>query len=115
MGVEADLRPIELGEPTTVGPFRFAMIDVAHSVPDACAVASRHPEGTILHTGDFKLDPTPIDGRATDLSTLALLGRSGVRLFLSDSTNAERPGFRPFGTQSLATRSATSSAVPRVG
>lgn len=95
LGVEADLRTIEVGAPTTVGPFRFAMIGVAHSVPDACAVAISTPEGTIVHTGDFKLDPTPIDGRATDLSTMALLGRSGVRLLLSDSTNAERPGFVP--------------------
>jgi len=95
LGVEADLRTIDVGNPTTIGPFRFAMVSVAHSVPDACAVAVSTPEGTILHTGDFKLDPTPVDGRATDLSTMALLGRSGVRLMLSDSTNAERPGFVP--------------------
>jgi ribonuclease J len=95
LGVEGDLRSIEIGTPTTVGPFRFALVRVAHSVPDACAVAISTPEGTILHTGDFKLDPTPIDGRATDLSTMALLGRAGIRLLLSDSTNAERPGFVP--------------------
>jgi len=95
LGVVADLRTIDVGNPTTIGPFRFAMVSVAHSVPDACAVAVSTPEGTILHTGDFKLDPTPVDGRATDLSTMALLGRSGVRLMLSDSTNAERPGFVP--------------------
>ena len=95
LGVEADLRTIEVGDPTSIGPFRFALVAVAHSVPDASAVALSTPEGTILHTGDFKLDPTPIDGRATDLSTMAMLGRSGVRLMLSDSTNAERSGFVP--------------------
>lgn len=95
LGVDADLRPVEVGRPVTLDRFRFAMINVAHSVPDACAVAFDTPEGVVLHTGDFKLDPTPIDGRATDLATLALLGRRGVRLLLSDSTNAERPGFVP--------------------
>jgi ribonuclease J len=95
LGVEADLRTIEVGKPVNLEPFRFALINVAHSVPDACAVAFDTPEGVVLHTGDFKLDPTPIDSRATDLATLALLGRRGVRLLLSDSTNAERPGFVP--------------------
>jgi ribonuclease J len=95
LGVEADLRPVELREWTTVGDLRFALLNVTHSVPDACAVALETPEGLILHSGDFKLDPTPIDGRATDLPALAELGREGVRLLLSDSTNAERPGFVP--------------------
>lgn len=95
LGVEADFRPVETGQPTSIGPFRFALVNVTHSVPDACAVAFDTPEGVVLHSGDFKLDPTPIDGRATDLPTLAALGRQGVRLLLSDSTNAERPGFVP--------------------
>lgn len=95
LGVEADFRPIETGQPTAIGPFRFALVNVTHSVPDACAVAFDTPEGVVLHSGDFKLDPTPIDDRATDLPTLAALGRQGVRLLLSDSTNAERPGFVP--------------------
>lgn len=95
VGIDADFRPVEPGKPVTLGPFKFALIGVAHSVPDACAVAFDTPEGVVVHTGDFKLDPTPVDGRVTDLPTLALLGRQGVRLLLSDSTNAERPGFVP--------------------
>lgn len=95
LGVEVDFRPIETGQPAAIGPFRFALVNVTHSVPDACAVAFDTPEGVVLHSGDFKLDPTPIDDRATDLPTLAALGRQGVRLLLSDSTNAERPGFVP--------------------
>jgi ribonuclease J len=95
LGVEADFRIIEPGQPTAIAPFRFALVNVTHSVPDACAVAFDTPEGVVLHTGDFKLDPTPIDNRATDLPTFAALGRQGVRLLLSDSTNAERPGFVP--------------------
>ena len=95
LGVEADLRPVEPGRPVEIKPFKFALVNVAHSVPDACAVAFDTPEGVVLHSGDFKLDPTPIDNRPTDLPSLAALGRQGVRLFLSDSTNAERPGFVP--------------------
>ena len=95
LGVEADLRPVEPGRPVEIAPFKFALINVAHSVPDACAVAFDTPEGVVLHSGDFKLDPTPIDNRPTDLPSLAALGRQGVRLFLSDSTNAERLGFVP--------------------
>ena len=95
LGIEADLRPVEPGRPVEIKPFKFALVDVAHSVPDACAVAFDTPEGVVLHSGDFKLDPTPIDNRTTDLPSLAALGRQGVRLFLSDSTNAERPGFVP--------------------
>ncbi|MGQ0847839.1 MAG: ribonuclease J [Actinomycetota bacterium] len=95
LGVDADLRPVEVGRPTKIGPFSFGLVNMTHSVPDACAVAFDTPEGVVLHTGDFKLDPTPIDGRATELATLAVLGRRGVRLLLSDSTNAERPGFVP--------------------
>jgi ribonuclease J len=64
-------------------------------VPDAAAVALETPEGLILHSGDFKLDPTPIDGRATDLPAIGALARRGVRLLLGDSTNAEKPGFEP--------------------
>jgi ribonuclease J len=95
LGVEADLRPVEPGRPVEIKPFKFALVNVAHSVPDACAIAFDTPEGVVLHSGDFKLDPTPIDNRPTDLPSLAALGRQGVRLFLSDSTNAERPGFVP--------------------
>ncbi|MGA7098524.1 MAG: ribonuclease J [Acidimicrobiia bacterium] len=95
MGVDGDLRSLPYKRWTEHGPFRFQFIPVSHSVPDAAAVALDTPEGIILHSGDFKLDPTPIDGRPTDLPAIAALGRKGVRLLLSDSTNAEKPGFEP--------------------
>ena len=95
VGVEADLRTIRQKEWITVGPFKFMLIPVSHSVPDASAIAFDTPEGMVLHSGDFKLDPTPIDGRPTDLPALASLGRRGVRLLLADSTNAEKDGFEP--------------------
>jgi ribonuclease J len=75
------------------GPFRFTFVRVAHSVPHATGVVLDTPEGTIVHSGDYKLDPTPIDGEPTDLLTFAGFGRQGVRLLLADSTNAERRGF----------------------
>ena len=95
MGVEPDLRPVEVRTWVEEGPFRFSHIAVTHSVPDATGIAFDTPEGLVIHSGDFKLDPTPIDGRTTDLQTLAGFGRQGVRLLLADSTNAERPGFVP--------------------
>ncbi len=93
--VEAVFRPVADTRWVTDGPFKFQLVPVSHSVPDGAAVAFDTPEGIILHTGDFKLDPTPIDSRPTDLPTFAELGRKGVRLLLSDSTNAERVGIIP--------------------
>lgn len=95
LGVGADMRTVEPLQWIEEGPFRFMLIPVSHSVPDATGVALETPEGLLVHSGDFKLDPTPIDGRPTDLPTFAQLGQSGVRLLLGDSTNAERPGFEP--------------------
>jgi ribonuclease J len=95
VGVEADLRTIEQKKWISHGPFKFMLIPVSHSVPDASAIAFDTPEGMVLHSGDFKLDPTPIDGRPTDLPAFAALGRQGVRLLLGDSTNAEKDGFEP--------------------
>jgi ribonuclease J len=77
----------------TLGPFDCEFFAVNHSVPDALAVGIRTPAGVVLHTGDFKMDQTPIDGRLTDLGGFARLGREGIDLLLSDSTNAEMPGF----------------------
>lgn len=74
------------------GSFSVEFIPVCHSIPDSFALVIRTPMGAIVHSGDFKLDPTPIDGRTTDYSSFAQLGREGVLLMLSDSTNAERPG-----------------------
>jgi ribonuclease J len=95
VAVESDLRTIPQKKWITHGPFKFMLIPVSHSVPDASAIAFDTPEGVVLHSGDFKLDPTPIDGRPTDLPEFASLGRRGVRLLLADSTNAEKGGFEP--------------------
>jgi ribonuclease J len=92
LGVEGDFRAVETGTWVEHGKFRFAFIPVTHSVPDATGIAFETPEGIIVHSGDFKLDPTPIDGVITDLQSFAGFGRRGVRLLLADSTNAERPG-----------------------
>jgi ribonuclease J len=77
------------------GPFNLEFIAVNHSIPDALAVAIRTTAGTVLHTGDFKMDQLPLDGRVTDLRAFARLGEEGVDLFLPDSTNADVPGFTP--------------------
>lgn len=76
-----------------LGVFDCEFIAVNHSIPDALAVFVRTPGGTVLHTGDFKMDQLPLDGRLTDLRTFARLGEEGVDLFMTDSTNAEVPGF----------------------
>jgi len=78
-----------------LGPFDLEFIAVNHSIPDSLAIAIRSEAGTILHTGDFKMDQLPLDGRITDLRAFARLGEEGVDLFMTDSTNAEVPGFTP--------------------
>jgi ribonuclease J len=81
------------GDVETFGPFELEFVAVNHSIPDALAVAIKTPAGVALHTGDFKMDQLPLDGRITDLRAFARLGEQGVDLFLTDSTNAEVPGF----------------------
>jgi ribonuclease J len=76
-----------------IGNFAVEFIRVAHSIVDGCALAIRSLEGTVIHTGDFKLDQTPVDGELTDLATLSRYGEEGVLALLSDSTNVEREGF----------------------
>jgi ribonuclease J len=89
----ADLREAEPeGGPIELGPFRLEFVRMAHSIPDAAAIAIETPGGRILHTGDYKIDHTPIDGMKTDVGKLAELGNRGIDLLLGDSTNAERPG-----------------------
>jgi ribonuclease J len=81
------------GQVEQLGPFECEFVAVNHSIPDALAVAVRTAAGTVLHTGDFKMDQLPLDGRITDLRAFARLGERGVDLFMVDSTNAEVPGF----------------------
>ncbi len=87
------LRVVQEGERLQFGEFDCEFVAVNHSIPDALAVAVRTSGGTLLHTGDFKMDQLPLDGRLTDLRAFARLGEEGVDLFLTDSTNAEVPGF----------------------
>ena len=91
----ADLRIIDPDRDVTIGQFRAEFFRVAHSIPDAVGMAFHTPAGTVVHTGDFKFDHTPVDGRPTDLAKLAQLGSQGVLLLLSDSTYAEVPGYTP--------------------
>lgn len=91
----ADLREIAPGQSVALGPFEIEFLQVTHSTIDCVAIAVRTPLGVILHTGDFKIDPTPVDGQAFDLHRFARYGQEGVLALFSDSTNAERPGFTP--------------------
>ena len=91
--IEAVVDEVVEGEHREVGPFDLEFFAVNHSIPDAMAVAIRTDAGLVLHTGDFKMDQLPLDGRLTDLGGFARLGGEGVDLLLSDSTNAEVPGF----------------------
>ena len=88
-------REVKEGMREDIGPFELEFVAVNHSIPDALAVAIHTGAGTVLHTGDFKMDQLPLDGRITDLRTFARLGEEGVDLFLVDSTNADIPGFTP--------------------
>ncbi|WP_067432218.1 ribonuclease J [Nocardioides jensenii] len=84
---------VAAGDTITFGPFDLEFVAVNHSIPDALAIAIRTGAGLVLHTGDFKMDQLPLDGRITDLNAFARLGDEGVDLFMTDSTNAEVPGF----------------------
>ena len=83
------------GEISRLGPFSVEFLAVNHSIPDAMALAIRTDAGLVMHTGDFKMDQLPLDGRITDLNGFARLGDEGVDILMSDSTNAEIPGFVP--------------------
>jgi ribonuclease J len=89
----AEFRQVTPGEAAVAGPFSMRFLRVTHSIPDGMAVVIETPYGSILHTGDFKIDQTPLDGRATDLHALAEEAGRGVHLLLSDSTNAEESGY----------------------
>lgn len=92
---EADLNVISPGDKVDLGDFSAEFIHVTHSIPDSVAIALQTPVGVVVHTGDFKFDGTPVDGKLTDIQTLARLGSEGVHLLLSDSTNANWQGQTP--------------------
>jgi ribonuclease J len=92
---KAKLHEVAPGEVTTLGPFQIEYLQVTHSTIDCVALAVRTPVGVIIHTGDFKIDPTPVDGKPFDLHAFARYGQQGVLALFSDSTNVERPGFTP--------------------
>ncbi|MDQ0745724.1 ribonuclease J [Clavibacter sp. B3I6] len=86
---------VKEGDRERLGPFELEFVAVNHSIPDALAVAIKTEAGSVLHTGDFKMDQLPLDDRITDLRAFARLGEAGIDLFMSDSTNADVPGFTP--------------------
>ena len=92
---DPELYTVEAGDVVNLGVFKAEFIHVNHSIADACAIAIRTPVGLVYHSGDFKLDVSPIDGKMMDLTRIGELGREGVTLLLCESTNAERPGFTP--------------------
>ncbi len=92
---KADLRVVQSQEVVEVGPFRIEFIHVTHSIISAVMLAITTPLGVVIHTGDFKVDPTPTDNLLFDLHTVADYGKRGVLALFSDSTNVERPGFTP--------------------
>ena len=89
------LLALEAGETVVIGAFTATAFRIGHSIPDAMGIALRTPVGVVVHTGDFKFDHTPVDGKLSDFHTLARLGEEGVLCLLSDSTRAENPGYTP--------------------
>ncbi len=94
-GLATPLERFKAGDVWRVGPFEIEAIHITHSIVDAVALAIRTPLGTVVHTGDFKFDQTPLDGLPSDLARFAALGDAGVLALLSDSTNVDRPGVTP--------------------
>src|SRR5438477_633591 len=95
LGIKADLRQLNEKQSVTLGSFTISAFHVTHSIPDCVGLVIETPVGRIVHTGDYKIDPTPVDGRPTDFRRLAELTESGMLALLSDSTNADRPGRTP--------------------
>jgi ribonuclease J len=90
---DVELKSIDPGEEFAAGPFTLELVHMTHSIPDAVAVAARCDLGTVLFTGDYKFDPTPVDTPPPDFARLAQLGEEGILLLCGDSTNADRPGW----------------------
>jgi ribonuclease J len=91
----AELKEVRAGDVVQLGALQVEFVHVCHSIPDACLLAIHTPLGTIIHTGDFKLDPTPVDGYPTDYEALARLGREGVLGLFTDCVHVETPGYTP--------------------
>ena len=90
---EPELYTVEAGDVINLGVFKAEFIHVNHSIADACAICLKTPMGIVFHTGDFKLDVSPIDGNVMDLTRIGEIGKNGIELLLCESTNAERAGF----------------------
>ena len=95
LGYYPELYTVEAGDTVSLGVFKAEFIHVNHSIADACAIALKTPVGTVFHTGDFKLDVSPIDGFMMDVVRIGEIGKEGVKLLLCESTNAERAGYTP--------------------
>ena len=94
-GYYPELYTVEAGDVINLGVFKAEFVHVNHSIADACAISLKTPVGTVFHTGDFKLDVSPIDGLMMDITRIGEIGRDGVKLLLCESTNAERSGYTP--------------------
>ncbi|MBO5945191.1 MAG: ribonuclease J [Clostridia bacterium] len=94
-GYDPELYTVEAGDVISLGVFKAEFIHVNHSIADACAIAVKTPVGTVFHTGDFKLDVSPIDGQMMDLTRIGEIGKAGCELLLCESTNAHRHGYTP--------------------
>ena len=94
-GYDPDLYTVEAGDVISLGVFKAEFIHVNHSIADACAIALKTPVGVVFHSGDFKLDVSPIDGQMMDIARIGEIGKAGVKLLLCESTNAERQGYTP--------------------
>lgn len=92
---DPELYTVEAGDVVNLGVFKAEFIHVNHSIADACAISIKTPVGIVYHSGDFKLDVSPIDGKMMDLTRIGEIGREGVTLLMCESTNAERPGYTP--------------------
>ncbi len=95
LGSKADLRTVQAGETVEIGPFQVEFYHVCHSIPDGVGLGIQTPAGLIVHSGDYKFDHTPVDGKPSDYARLAEYSQRGVLALLADSTNSERPGWTP--------------------
>ena len=107
-----ELITVKPRETVSIGSFSVEFLRVAHSVVDGCALAITTPEGVVIHTGDFKIDHTPVDGQLTDLASLSRYGEAGVLALLSDSTNVEREGYTCLLYTSPSPRDRTRPRMP---